>query len=92
MTESVRAPGCRQRGRRWPCCRPSPGSPARCRRPPWPATSAVNAAGSDPADRFAAATAAYVRFAATRGAGFNVVYAQARRISTIMSSPTLDGS
>jgi hypothetical protein len=22
------------------CCRPSPGSPARCRRPPWPATSA----------------------------------------------------
>jgi AcrR family transcriptional regulator len=37
--------------------------------------TAVAAAGDDPGDRFAATAAAYVRFAARRGAGFNVVYA-----------------
>ncbi|MCS7477601.1 TetR/AcrR family transcriptional regulator [Umezawaea endophytica] len=36
---------------------------------------AVDAAGSDPVDRFAASGGAYVRFAATRGAGFAVIFA-----------------
>ncbi|HEX6347422.1 TetR/AcrR family transcriptional regulator [Umezawaea sp.] len=36
---------------------------------------AVDAAGPDPVDRFAATGGAYVRFAAVRGAGFNVIFA-----------------
>ena len=36
-------PGCPPPGRRSPCCRPWPGSPARSRRPRWPATSACPA-------------------------------------------------
>jgi AcrR family transcriptional regulator len=36
---------------------------------------AVDQAGPNPADRFCAATGAYTRFAAMRGAGFNVVFA-----------------
>jgi AcrR family transcriptional regulator len=37
--------------------------------------TAVDAAGSTPADRFAAATAAYLIFVARTGAGFNVIFA-----------------
>jgi AcrR family transcriptional regulator len=37
--------------------------------------TAAAGAGADPVDRFAAAAAAYVRFAVSRGAGFNVIYA-----------------
>jgi len=37
---------------------------------------AVEGAGSDPVDRFAATGGAYLRFAATRGAGFTVIFAK----------------
>ncbi|AXB42578.1 TetR/AcrR family transcriptional regulator [Amycolatopsis albispora] len=37
--------------------------------------AATDAAGADPADRFAAAGSAYLRFAVGRGAGFDVIYA-----------------
>lgn len=37
--------------------------------------AALEATGPDPADRFAASAAAYVRFAGTRRAGFDVIFA-----------------
>jgi AcrR family transcriptional regulator len=37
--------------------------------------TAADSAGPDPLDRFAAVAPAYVRFAATRGAGFDVIFA-----------------
>ncbi|MFJ9032772.1 TetR/AcrR family transcriptional regulator [Streptomyces sp. NPDC102274] len=41
--------------------------------------AAAEGAGPDPADRFGAAGAAYVRFAVSHGAGFDVIYAAGPR-------------